>query len=94
MTLDALYTAVGSLKGKDAMKAFLRDLLTPSERVMLGRRIIIARMILAGGSYDAIGEKLHVGKNTISKVHKWLEIVTGGSAQKKGARIPHFLSLK
>jgi len=72
-TLDALYTAAGSLKGRDAMKAFLRDLLTPSERVMLGRRIIIARMIVAGESYDAIGERLHVGRNTIGKVHKWLQ---------------------
>ncbi|PJE74614.1 MAG: hypothetical protein COV01_01110 [Candidatus Taylorbacteria bacterium CG10_big_fil_rev_8_21_14_0_10_41_48] len=72
-TLDALYTAVSSLKGRDAMKAFLRDLLTPSERVMLGRRIIIARMIVAGESYDSIGERLHVGRNTIGKVHKWLQ---------------------
>ena len=72
-TLDALYTAAGSLKGRDAMKSFLRDLLTPSERIMLGRRIIIARMIIAGESYDSIGERLHVGRNTIGRVHKWLE---------------------
>jgi uncharacterized protein YerC len=87
MTLDALYTAAGSLKGRDAVKSFLRDLLTPSERVMLGRRIIIARMIIAGQSYDAIGEKLHVGRNTISKVYKWLETMSKG-------RTPDFLSVK
>lgn len=86
-TLDALYTAASSLKGRDAMKSFLRDLLTPSERVMLGRRIIIARMIVAGESYDAIGERLHVGRNTISKVYKWLEMVSKG-------RTPDFLSAK
>ncbi len=32
VTLDALYTAAGSLRGRADMKAFLRDLLTPSER--------------------------------------------------------------
>lgn len=46
-TLDALYTAASATKGRDAMKLFLRDLLTPSERIMLGRRIIIARMLIA-----------------------------------------------
>ncbi len=86
-TLDALYTAAGSLKGRDAMKSFLRDLLTPSERIMLGRRIIIARMIIAGESYDSIGERLHVGRNTISKVYKWLETMPKG-------RTPDFLSAK
>ena len=71
-TLDALYTAASVLKGRDAIKLFLRDLLTPSERVMLGRRIIIARMLIAGESYDEIGERLRVGRATIGRVHRWL----------------------
>ena len=48
--LDSLYTAAGSVKGKGAMKLFLRDLLTESERVMLGRRVIIARLLIGGES--------------------------------------------
>jgi len=71
-TLDALYTAASSIKGRDAVKLFLRDLLTPSERIMLGRRIIIARMLIGGKSYDEIGELLRVGNGTISRVHRWL----------------------
>lgn len=71
-TLDALYTAAASLKGRDAMKRFLRDLLTESERVMLGRRILIARALLAGESYDAIASRLGVGHDTIRRVHRWL----------------------
>jgi uncharacterized protein YerC len=39
-TLDALYTATSSIKDRATMKAFLRDLLTESERIMLGRRIL------------------------------------------------------
>lgn len=71
-TLDALYTAAGSISGRDATKAFLKELLTPSERIMLGRRIQIARMLLSGYSQATIGEALKVGPNTIWRVEKWL----------------------
>ncbi len=72
-TLDTLYTAAGSLKGRDAMKLFLRDLLTMSERIMLGRRLIIARKIIAGERYDDIQANMRVGVTTIAKVHRWLD---------------------
>jgi uncharacterized protein YerC len=47
-TLDTLYTAAAGVKGRAAIKLFLRDLLTPSERIMLGRRLIIARLLIFG----------------------------------------------
>lgn len=72
-TLDALYTAASAIKGRDAIKLFLRDLLTPSERIMLGRRIIIARMLIAGESYREIGQRLQVGSATVRRVERWLE---------------------
>ena len=71
-TIDMLYTAAGSIKDRNSAKAFLRDLLTPSERIMLGRRIWIARLLLSGYSQAEIGEKLQVGPNTIWKVERWL----------------------
>ena len=72
-TLDLLYTAVSSVRGRDAMKRLLRDLLTESERIMLGRRIWIARLLLRGETYDAIGKKLRAGPGTIREVHRWLK---------------------
>jgi len=72
-TLDMLYTAASSIRGQDAMKLFLRDLLTTSERVMLGRRVLIARLLLAGASQVEICRKLKVGSNTVWRVQKWLE---------------------
>src|SRR3989338_7685233 len=71
-TLDALYTAAETVRGRDAMKLFLRDLLTESERIMMGRRILIARHLIANATYDEIGEKLHVAPTTIRRVHRWL----------------------
>lgn len=71
-TLDALYTAAGSLRGRDAMKDFLRDLLTESERVMLGRRIMIARLLLSGATRREIATRLQVGLDTIQRIERWL----------------------
>lgn len=65
---DMLYTAAGAVRGRDAMKLFLRDLLTESERVMLGRRIIIARLLISGESHRAIGKRLKVGNDTVWRV--------------------------
>lgn len=73
VTLDTLYTAASSVRGRNAVKLFLRDLLTPSERIMLGRRIVIARLLISGESYDRIGKRLRVGRATISRVHRWLK---------------------
>ena len=72
-TLDALYTAAGSLRGREAMKRFLRDLLTESERIMLGRRILIARMLLIGTSSQDICEGMRVGMDTVYRVERWLQ---------------------
>ena len=71
-TLDTLYTAAAAVHGRAAMKLFLRDLLTESERIMLGRRIMIARRLIAGASYDAIETDLRVGRDTVWRVQRWL----------------------
>lgn len=71
-TLDALYTAAGSLRGREAMRVFLRELLTESERIMLGRRILIARLLLMSNSTEDICEKMRVGMDTVYRVERWL----------------------
>lgn len=71
-TLDALYTAAGTVRGRKAMKLFLRDLLTESERVMLGRRILIARLLMNGHGQEKIMDELKVGADTVWRVKKWL----------------------
>lgn len=72
-TLDALYTAASTVRGRTAMKLFLRDLLTESERIMLGRRILIARYLLTKSTFDEIAERLKVGHDTIQRVQHWLD---------------------
>lgn len=77
-TLDLLYTAASCVQGRDAMKLFLRDLLTESERVMLGRRIWIARLLLSGKKYDEIGAMLKIGHSTVYRVERWLHDAYAG----------------
>lgn len=72
-TLDALYTAAAGIRGRDGMKRFLRDLLTESERVMLGRRILIARRLMEGEPSYSIRADMGVGPDTIFRVKRWLE---------------------
>ena len=76
--LDALYTATSVLKTRDDMKKFLRDLLTESERIMMGRRIVIAHKLLRDEGYDQIASELKAGKDTITRVHQWLQDETRG----------------
>jgi uncharacterized protein YerC len=76
--LDTLYTTAGAVHGRNAMKLFLRDLLTPSERIMLGRRIMIARKLIAGHSYSDIEATMRVGRDTVWRVQRWLDDQTKG----------------
>lgn len=51
---------------------FLQHLLTESEKVMLARRILVAKALLKGMSHRSIAEKLHVGLHTVKSVDRWL----------------------
>jgi Trp operon repressor len=72
-TIALLLAAAEDAFDKRNGGAFLTGLLTHSEQIMLGRRIWIARMLLEGKRYDQIGEKLHVGPNTIQRTELWLQ---------------------
>ncbi|MFM2339903.1 MAG: Trp repressor protein [Candidatus Parcubacteria bacterium] len=71
-TRKVLFEAANTAKNTKQMKKFLEGLLTPSEQIMLGRRIWISRMILENKRYDEISERLHVGHGTIAGVEMWL----------------------
>lgn len=70
--LDALYTALDFAKENRGVKSFISDVLTESEKIMIGRRILIARELLIGRSYRDIVMEMGVGLDTVYKVRKWL----------------------
>jgi len=64
--------SVISLKDRQDVIDFFVGLLTPSELLMISRRIKIAQEILEESSYFDIQEKLGVGSLTVAKTEKWL----------------------
>lgn len=71
--LSELYSMVSSLKNREQIVNFFKDILTPSERIMLARRIQIARMLLEGYTHIQISRKLKTGIDTITRVQRWLK---------------------
>lgn len=70
--LNELYSIAGFLRDKQQIINFFKDILTPSEEIMLARRIQIARMLLEGYSHIQISIKLNTGIDTITRVQRWL----------------------
>ena len=71
-TFNALFETADLAARKGTIKNFIKELLTESELLMLGRRLLIARMLLSGLSQAEIRYKLRLSPNTIWKVNKWL----------------------
>ena len=76
--LDELYDMISVLENREEVKNFFRDLLTPSESLMLARRIAIAKMLIKGSTYDEIKKELNVGYDNIKSVYRWLYDGFGG----------------
>lgn len=76
--LDDFFEMVSKIRSKKDASNFFKDILTPSESLMITRRIEIAKMLLAGLNYRDIKTKLKVGDNTINYVNRWLYTGFGG----------------
>lgn len=68
-----LIDVLSHIERKKDLQDFLFDLLTPSEIVMLARRIKIAKLLLQGKTYQFIRQALGVGFTTIASIDAWLE---------------------
>jgi len=74
--LHKLSEVFSGLKTKKDITTFLERLLTPSELVMLARRLQVAELLVGGRSYDQIQNHLRVGISTIRSIEGWLEHAT------------------
>jgi len=60
-------------KDKNTVASFLEDLLTPTEKIMLAKRVSLAFLLLKGYDYKAINQTLKVSNPTIWLVKAWLK---------------------
>ena len=70
---DLLVAMANDAADHNVLEDFFTGLLTPSEQIMLGRRIWIARLLLGRKTYQEIGAELQVGPNTIHRTELWLQ---------------------
>jgi len=87
-TRKVLMQAASQAAANGTIEAFIESLLTPSEQIMFGRRLWIARLLLEGRQFAEIGARLLVGPNTVQKVEKQLlgEIPDYGESIKSNRR--------
>jgi uncharacterized protein YerC len=72
IVLESLYACAGNMKSEHSAVTFIDELLTESEKITIGRRILIAQMILAGEPQTEIRFRLGVSPNTFTRTRKWL----------------------
>jgi uncharacterized protein YerC len=53
--------------------SFIDNLLTETERLTIGRRLLIANLILSGYTRMEINERLNVSPNMYAKIKRWLD---------------------
>jgi uncharacterized protein YerC len=71
VTEAALLSAIKRLDNN--ADTFISNLLTERERLTIGRRVLIANLILSGYTQMEINERLSVSPNTYSKIKRWLD---------------------
>jgi len=76
--VDDLCDALLSLRTRDEMAAFLRDICTIAELEALGHRLAAARLIDAGVPYAAVARQVGGSTTTVTRVAHWLRHGEGG----------------
>jgi uncharacterized protein YerC len=71
--LDTLWAAASRTDKTNTTTEFLRGLLTETEQLQLGRRLLIAQRLLEGVSWSHIRTKINVSPSTINLVQMWLK---------------------
>lgn len=74
---ETLLEAVSQIRDKKEVSLFLNDLLTPTERIMVTKRLAIAILLLKGWGYDGVKDVLKVSSDTISRVALVLKMNNG-----------------
>lgn len=65
-----LITLIAGLKSKREIKTFLTELLTPTERIMLAKRLAIIFMLKRDYGFEVIWRTLHVSPSTVARFWK------------------------
>lgn len=66
------------LKDKKLLISFIDDLYTPTEKIMLAKRLATAVLLSKGHSYTEVGQALRISSPTIAKISLKIKYTEGG----------------
>lgn len=75
---EVFLKTIVDIKNTAEAKDFIEDLLSPTEKIMLVKRLAIAVLLTKGKTYDYIDHTLKVSRATIMTVSLWLKHGKGG----------------
>ena len=67
---DALYEVIASVSSKEEAKDLLADLCTPGEIVAMSQRILAAKLLINGCTYEQVIASTDLSSATLSRVSK------------------------
>lgn len=71
---DVFWKIISDLKTPQEVKEFFKELLTPTEQIMLAKRLAISILLLKNYSYEEIIDLLKVSPVTIGSIARWLRV--------------------
>ena len=71
--LDELYQTILKLETVEECREFFDDLCTYKELEQMAQRIEVAKMLLAGATYDEVIAKTNISSATLSRVSKCIK---------------------
>lgn len=75
---EVFLESIAMVKTKGSVEKLVDDLLSPTEKIMLAKRIAIALLLLKRYDQRAVSNLLKVGLTTVNKVSRALQRGTGG----------------
>ena len=78
MEQSELYDAIASLKTRDEVERFFRDLCTRSELEAMAHRWEVAQLLAEGLPYVEVAKRAHASTPTVTRVSQWLRNGEGG----------------
>lgn len=69
---------ISKLNKEEDVSQFLREFLTPTEKIVLSKRLAVAVMLRKGCDYKKIREVLKVTPGTIARVAYWIKYSKSG----------------
>jgi TrpR-related protein YerC/YecD len=75
---EELFAAIASLRTRDEVERFLRDLCTISELDAMSHRWQVAQLLDEGLPYLEVARRAHASTTTVTRVAQWLRRGEGG----------------